>query len=280
MTNILKVLIGIILIIIAQTSVLNKTLTPPLTVAGIVLLVNVLIIDLGTFIYYNWNRVNLIVRCKILALKNEYIRFSMSYQYIIKVKDKYLLVKNSNWPFYQSVGGKYKRFSISENVIRQLEGRDDLKMETTGLKKDDFAVYIPAKNAIRFLDWFNKGVQRETGQFREFYEELIEGKAKILSKDTFPYINYEFLQTIRTPLRKSPNLKCWEILQYDILKLLPTNQQQKELEKLLEKGDTNYIKWADYNLIQNDGHNIHTKKTEYRIGEHTKWIVNQKWSKN
>lgn len=280
MIHLLKIITGIIIIILAQSSLVGNNLTPSLTAAGITLLVNVFILDFGYFIYTNLSRLKLVLCCKWLSLKDEDIRFSMSYQYIIKVNDRYLLVKNSSWPFYQSVGGKYKRYPITQSVLKKFEGKDDLKLETTGLKKDDLAIFIPAKNAIKFLDWFNKGIEREIGHFREFYEELIDGKAKVLSKNTFPYINYELLKSVTTPLKKSPNLKCWEILQYDILKLLPNEEQQKELEALLKKGDTDYIKWADRELIQHDGHNTHTKKTEYRIGEHTKWVINQKWTRN
>ena len=109
---------------------------------------------------------------------------------------------------------------------------------------------------------------------REFYEELIQGKASVLSKENFPYVNYSFIASVQTQLLYAPKWKCWEILRYDVLDLLPTESQQKELEELFAKGDTDYIKWADHELIQHLGYNKHTKEDSYEVGKHTKWVVN------
>jgi hypothetical protein len=59
--------------------------------------------------------------------------------------------------------------------------------------KDDIAVFIPAKNAIKFLDWFNSRKEREISHWREFYEELVDGKAKLLDPKIFPYVNYNYV---------------------------------------------------------------------------------------
>lgn len=221
-------------------------------------------------------RTKLRVQLLWLSFKGEKIRFSMAYQYVIKVDDYYLLVKNSNWNFYQHVGGKYKRNPSFGAVMTEFNGEEDQKLETKGKKRHDLAMHIPAKNALKFLQWFDKKKNREVGHWREFYEELIE--RDVLSSEEFATINYEFVKSVQTPLKKSPNLKCWEILQYDVLELIPTPTQEKILQKLRAKGDTDYVKWASYNLIQNDGHDPNTKKERYRIGEHTKWVVNLKWS--
>jgi SMODS-associated NUDIX domain len=122
--------------------------------------------------------------------------------------------------------------------------------------------------------------EREISHWREFYEELIDGKGKILSKEKFPYVNYNLVSSVRTPLKKAKMWDCWEILHYDVLDLLPNENQQKELEALFEDGDTDYIKWADYELIQCLGYNKHTRETPYGIGEHTKWVVNLEWNKD
>ena len=203
----------------------------------------------------------------------------MSYQYRIKIKDKYLLVKNSNWNHYQLVGGKYKRNKFTHQILSGFDAKDDLKLETTGLKKDDLAVFIPAGNAIKFIDWFNTKKDREVSHWREFYEELIDGKAKLLPQTIFPYVNYNFVGSVITPLIRTPGWDCWEILQYDVLDLLPTPEQEIELEKLFNQGDTDYIKWADEELIKCLGHDNRLKKTHYEIGGHTKWVLNLKWCK-
>ncbi|OAV68673.1 hypothetical protein Barb6XT_00848 [Bacteroidales bacterium Barb6XT] len=129
------------------------------------------------------------------------------------------------------------------------------------------------------MDWFNTKKDREISHWREFYEELIEGKAThILPQKAFPYVNYNYMGSVITPLKKAHGWNCWEILQYDILDLFPTPEQQKELETLCNNGDTDYIKWADEDLINHLGHDNREKKPLYGIGEHTKWAINMKWS--
>jgi hypothetical protein len=148
-------------------------------------------------------------------------------------------------------------------------------MSTQGLMKDDLAVFVPAKNAIKFIDWFNSKNDREISHWREFYEELIDGKANVLSQKIFPYIHYNYMGTIITPLKQARGWNCWEILQYDILDLFPTQEQLIELENLCNKGDTDYIKWADEDFINHLGHDSREKKSLYNIGEHTKWAINE-----
>lgn len=119
--------------------------------AGAIIII-LLVVELGYDIYINFGRLKLIFHCWRLSCKDEYIRFSMSYQYRIRINDKYLLVKNNNWNFYQHVGGKYKRNAHTAKVLSDFGFRDDLKLSTTGRMKDDLAVFIPAGNAIKFLD--------------------------------------------------------------------------------------------------------------------------------
>lgn len=273
MKYILQIITAIILLIVGKYYISDE-LKPEFMGSGAIFLITLFLVDVLYGFYRNYGRIMLLLRCKYLSFSKSYIRFSMSYQYRIKVNDHYLLVKNSNWNFYQHVGGKYKRLAITEKILKDFEARDDLKMKTTGLMKDDLAVFIPAKNGIKFLDWFNEGKEREISHWREFYEELVEGKGNVLSKENFPYVNYNFVASVTTSLRKAPMWNCWEILQYDVIDLIPNESQQKELEELFRKGDTDYIKWADYQLIQGLGYNSHTKDTPYKIGEHAKWVVN------
>lgn len=248
-----------------------------LVAQGIIALVTLLTVQVAMDIYQNFGRFKLVVQCAWHSLFHRYVRFSMSYQYRIKVKDRYLLVKNSNWDHYQHVGGKYKRLPVTQKVLADYGAVDDLKLPTSGLMKADLAVFVPARNAIKFLDWFDSGREREISHWREFFEELIEGKGSVLTKVNFPYVTYDFVCSIRTPLKKALGWECLEILQYDVLDLLPTQAQQEELEQLLDAGDTDYIKWADHELIQSLGHDRRSRTLLYRIGRHTKWVLNLAW---
>jgi hypothetical protein len=185
MKYLLQLVSAITLIAIGRFFV-SEELRPEFVGAGMVMLTGLIFIDIAYDMIKNWKRIKLVVRCFILELTDEYIRFSMSYLYRIKVNDRYLLVKNSNWSHYQHVGGKYKRIGLTQKILNDFEAVDDLKMPTNGLKKDDLVVFIPAKNAIKFIDWFNSGKDREISHWREFYEEHNDGKGKLLDQKTFP----------------------------------------------------------------------------------------------
>lgn len=281
---ILKILLAIILIITGHH--IHESLRPEFVGGGIILLITVLLIDGFDLFYRNRKRIKLALHSFWIGLFGRYIRFSMSYQYLIKVEDRYLLVQNANpnWDWYQHVGGKYKRLPETYSILKSLGATDDLKMKTGGLKKGDLAVFVPAKNALKFLDWFNSEKDREISHWREFYEELLGGKAEkqVLEKTNFPYVNYRFIKSIQTPLKRTPieaGWNCWEILQYDVLELIPNESQMRELEQLLSKGDTNYIKWASADKINSLGYSKDDLNKDYNIGPHAKWVLNLKWSK-
>ncbi|MFD2562941.1 SMODS-associated NUDIX domain-containing protein [Aquimarina rubra] len=277
--KILQAILAIGLLIYGYFFLSGSDLQPEFIGAGVIGLLTLLALLVESIIT-NRKRLGLIIYCKWLSLKKQRIRFSMSYLYRIKVDDKYLLVKNSNFPHYQLVGGKYKILDGTRSFLqKEFDAIDDPKLPNKDLMKDDFALFIPAGKAIKFLDWFNQGEDREISHWREFYEELIEGKAKLLDKEKFPYINYNFKGRVRTPVKRTPGWDCYEILQYDILDIIPTPEQRQELRKLQEKGDKKYHKWADTELIQCLGHDNREKKQVYDIGIHTKWAVNMKWSK-
>lgn len=278
MKYLLQIIAATLLIIIGKYF-LSDELRPEFVGTGLIMFIVLFSVELAYDITANYNRLWLVVRCWWLGLQNQHVRFSMSYVYRIKVNDKYLLVKNSTWNHYQLVGGKYKRLALTQKILNDFDAVDDLKMPTNGLKKDDLAVFVPGKNAIKFIDWFNSGKDREISHWREFYEELIDGKGKLLDQKIFPYIHYNFRKSVITPLKRASNWDCWEILQYDVLDFVPSAEQEKKLEELFQKGDSDYIKWADASLIQSLGFDSRQATTVYNIGEHTKWAINLKWSK-
>ncbi len=277
--KLLQAAIAIGLLIYGYFFLSGSDLQPEFIGAGVIGVLGLVALLIETIIA-NRNRLGLMIYSYWLGLRGQRIRFSMSYLYRIKVDDKYLLVKNNNFPHYQLVGGKYKVLEGTRSFLqKEFDAIDDPKLPNKDLMKDDFALFIPAKNAIKFLDWFNEGKDREISHWREFYEELIEGKANLLNKDKFPYVNYNFKGRVRTPIKRTPGWDCYEILQYDILDILPTPEQRQAFKQLQEQGDSDYHKWADSELISCLGFDKRKKKLIYKIGMHTKWAINMKWSK-
>jgi hypothetical protein len=166
-------LISLLLISNVDTRLLVRNISLGFVVGGFV--------EFVAFLIENRTRIILMIRTRFLAIKGEFIRFSMSYQYLIKVQDKYLLVKNSNpnWNWYQHVGGKYKRLEETRHILSEFGQRMMLKDEThMYVKQGDLACFHTAKNAIKFLNWFDSRKDRENLTGVEFYEELLGGKAK------------------------------------------------------------------------------------------------------
>ncbi|CAM1364272.1 SMODS-associated NUDIX domain-containing protein [Tenacibaculum xiamenense] len=277
-SKVFQIIAAIILIVLGKFIVAEE-LRPEFIGAGCIFFITFFFTVLEDGIR-NFKRLKLSWQIFILRVQGKKIRFSMSYLYLINVDGQYLLVKNTNFGHYQLVGGKYKRLEGTQQFLKNtFNATEDIKLPEKLLMKDDFALFIPANKAISFIDWFNKGKDREINHWREFYEELIDGKGKLLSKKNFPYINYNFKGRVTTPIKKSKGWDCYEVLQYDILELLPNIEQMNELKELKSKGDSDYVKWADHELIQNLGYDKRSREKLYIIGQHTKWAINQKWSR-
>lgn len=211
-----------------------------------------------------------------LRYRNKKIRVSMAYIYRIHINDKYLLVKNTKWDFYQPVGGVYK--ILSEDIGFLKDNFDwglDPYMKTNGEKKNDLRGTVPMPKLVAFLDWFKTQKNREISHWREFCEELI--KPGILSIKDFPHFEYRFVGTLLTPIKKSEKWKdCLEILSYDVFDLIPTIEQEAILLKT-QSEENPEIKWIDEWIILNNG--VVSKDEEIKIGQHTKWTIEMKHPK-
>ena len=249
-------------VIIAESLLLNLLATPLYN--GIAhLLANVHHIPL-------WVRTQIIYR-------NQYVRLSISYLFRIRVGGKYLLVKNGHNDYYQLVGGAYKTLPGVQRIFDRYKVRPDNRFETDhGIAKNDLRFQVPGRHVLAMLRWFESRQNREISQWREFCEELLT--PGLLPKYEFRYIDYKYCCTIRSHMQEAKQLQCQEILLFEIYDLVPNDDQQKILEELLAKGDTATIKWADEVLIRGLGFDQRAKKEEYRIGAHTKWALNEKWS--
>lgn len=208
--------------------------------------------------------------------RNKKIRVSMSYIYRIHVNDKYLLVKNSKWGYYQPVGGVYKILSEDIGYLKDyFDWGKDPYMKTNGEKRNDLRGTVPMTKLLDFLDWFKSQKNREISHWREFCEELI--KTGVLSIEDFPHFEYRYAGTLLTPIKKSEKWKdCIELLSYDVFDLIPTIEQEAILLKT-QSEDIKEIGWLDESIILNNG--VISKDEEVEIGHHTKWTIEMKHSK-
>ena len=223
----------------------------------------------------NINRLKLWYFSK-LRYRKKKIRVSMSYIYRIQVNDKYLLVKNSKWDYFQPVGGVYKVLSEDIGFLKDnFDWGKDPFMKTNEEKRNDLRGTVPMPKLIAFLDWFKTQKNREISHWREFFEELI--RTGILKIEEFPHFEYRYAGTLLTPIKKSEKWKnCLEILSYDVFDIIPSAEQ----EEILKKTQSNNVKgivWLDESIILNNG--VINKEEEVKIGHHTKWTIEMKHSK-
>lgn len=204
--------------------------------------------------------------------RNERVRVSMSYLLRIQINGKFLLVKSSEYDFYQPVGGVYKVLNTDLGyLIERFGWNKDNKYPDSKEKKCDLRGTIPAPKLLPFIKWFKLGKQRETAPWREFYEELIN--KEILSIKDFPYFEYRHLRIIQPRIKRTENKKL-EFFSFDIFDFIPTSTQECKL-KNTQNEDSEYIKWVDEQTIENLNARKKTAK-EILLGEHTKWIIRER----
>nr|WP_255702306.1 hypothetical protein [Flavobacterium sp. SM15] len=214
-----------------------------------------------------------------MTYRNKEIRFSISYLFRIKIPNtnSYLLVLNRRIDNQlQPVGGVYKRYG-DDKLFEKWEYTPDSKkngLDVDEESSEDLRFKVKGKHVIDVIKWFEEGKEREISAEREFYEELL--KPGILDKNIFNNIKYKHLKRVSKNLKWSEHFSCYEVLIYDILELLPSEQQKEHLKQLstqsldLNKGYA-IVNFDDIEQLRllNNGKQI------ARIGEHTKLTINK-----
>ena len=231
-----------------------------------------------TILWENKTNLSLYMKTLFWNYRNKEIRFSISYLFRIKIPNtnSYLLVLNRRIDNQlQPVGGVYKRYG-DDKLFEKWDYMPDNKRNGLDVDDESFSdlrFKVKGKHVIDVIKWFEEGKEREISAEREFFEELI--KPKILDAQIFSQIKYKHLKRISKNLKWSEHFSCYEILIYDIMELLPTEQQNEELKKLSR--DTNLNK--GYAIVDFDDIEqlrlVRNGKQIARIGEHTKLTINK-----
>lgn len=213
-------------------------------------------------------------------IKNEDVRFSISYLIKIKIPDtsKFLLVRGHRIKDQlQPVGGVYKKYNgFSE--FEKWGFKEDCS--TKGIKsddvsKDDLRFRVKGKYALDVIKWFESRKDREITFQREFIEELIEDHG--FDAFTFQKLNFREVQKVMKVFGYSTYHECHEVLIYDIVEFIPSEHQAYELKKLLvnERNRADDFMIVDISEIEK----LRVMEDEEqiaKIGEHTKYLINEK----
>lgn len=201
------------------------------------------------------------------------IRISFAYLYRIKSGNKYLLVKNERGTGkYQPVGGVYQFDDTEKLTLKSLfQIKDDDKIPIDKSSKNDYRLRIESKYLRKFLKHFDMTVKREQIEdlSREFREEMIEKNIVQWNK-----ISYRYCGRHITDLKFGEHFQIYEILLSDIVELLPTQKQERDL-KVLELKQSEQYRFATAEEITSFGINTISGCLRDEIANHTVKILEE-----
>lgn len=201
------------------------------------------------------------------------IRISFAYLYRIKIGDKYLLVKNERGTGkYQPVGGVYKLLGNEKLELRnRYQVKDDNKIPLDRSSRDDYRLRLENRYLRKFVKRFDRKAEREQiyNLSREFREELIE--KGIIS---WSQITYRFCGRHMTELHFGDHFQCYELLLADVVELVPTPEQEADLERLV-KQQSDIYRFATADEITSLGVDTASGDLRENIADHTLKIIQE-----
>lgn len=204
---------------------------------------------------------------------NTIVRISFAYLFRIKVGNKYLLVKNNRGTEkFQPAGGVYKLKGKEKIELKNLfKVMDDDKIPIDKSSRDDYRLRMENKYLRKFVKRFDGNVRREriNNVSREFKEELVD--TGIVD---WTNIKYRFCGRHMTDLSFSKHFQIYELLLADIVELLPTADQEKDLLQLAQQRSNAYY-FATAEEIESLGVDVTTGNFKEFIGDHSKKIIQE-----
>lgn len=201
------------------------------------------------------------------------IRISFAYLYRIKIGNKYLLVKNKRGTGkYQPVGGVYKLLGNEKLELRnRYQVKDDNKIPLDRSSRDDYRLRLENRYLRKFVKRFDRKAEREQiyNLSREFREELIE--KGIIS---WSQITYRFCGRHMTELHFGDHFQCYELLLADVVELVPTPEQEADLERLV-KQQSDIYRFATADEITSLGVDTASGDLRENIADHTLKIIQE-----
>ena len=204
---------------------------------------------------------------------NTIVRISFAYLYRIKVGNKYLLVPNKRGTGkFQPVGGVYKFYADEATELKnRFHVMDDNKISIDESSRDDYRLRLEIKYLRKFVNRFNRKACRENIENlgREFNEELVE--TGIVNWDQ---IRYRVCGRHMTEVKYGEHFQMYELLLADIVELLPTKEQEKDLQRLAAQTSESY-KFYSAHEIDSLGVDTEACQLQETVADHTKKILQE-----
>lgn len=202
---------------------------------------------------------------------NTIVRISFAYLYRIKVGNKYLLVPNKRGTGkFQPVGGVYKFYESEANELKnRFHVIDDDKIPIDKSSRDDYRLRLKIKYLRKFVNRFNRKANRENivDLSREFKEELIE--TGIINWDQ---IDYRVCGRHMTEIKYGDHFQIYELLLADIIELIPTSEQEADLQKLTEQTSDLYRFYSEKE-IDSLGVDTEACQLQETVADHSRKIL-------
>lgn len=203
---------------------------------------------------------------------NNEIRLTIAYLFRIEANGKYLLVKSRRIEnLYQPVGGVYKYFyPEAQKDLARLCIVTDNNIPNDNHSEYDLRLKQKDRKCLpKFLNWFFSYEERETGPWREFYEELIQ--TGILPQNEFGYIYYELIGQHFEPIYYDKFFKIDTFKYADIyIPRFASNKQVELLKALMLDTNPEYIWVTEEEIMRGKSDHGHD------IADHTYKIFNTK----
>lgn len=205
--------------------------------------------------------------------KDTIVRVSFAYLYRIKSGNKYLLIRNARGTGkFQPIGGVYKLFGNEKTKLKNLyQVIDDDKISIDESSKNDYRLRLANQHLRHFVKRFDKTSERErfSDLSREFKEEMVE--TGIVNWDQ---ITYRVCGRHITNLEYGKHFQIYELLLADIVELIPTKEQERDLELLMDIQSEDYI-FVTHEEIEALGINIGKGDLRETIADHSNKIIQE-----
>lgn len=205
--------------------------------------------------------------------KDSLVRISFAYLYRIKIGNKYLLVPNARGTGkYQPVGGVYKLRGNEKNDLKNLyHVMDDDKISIDESSRNDYRLRLENQYLRKFVKRFDEGASREQlyDLSREFKEEMVE-KGLV----NWNQITYRVCGRHITELEYGKHFQIYELLLADVVELILTPDQEKDLKLLMQNQSDKYI-FATSEEIKALGINTNVGKLSETIADHSIKIIEE-----
>ena len=173
---------------------------------------------------------------------------------------------------YQPVGGVYKLLGNEKLELRnRYQVKDDNKIPLDRSSHDDYRLRLENRYLRKFVKRFDRKAEREQiyNLSREFREELIE--KGIIS---WSQITYRFCRRHMTELHFGDHFQCYELLLADVVELVPTPEQEADLERLV-KQQSDIYRFATADEITSLGVDTASGELRENIADHTLKIIQE-----